>query len=183
MVGPFIDPETGKPNTSPDFTADWHRKQYNSVFAVPRPEWQVDNFTEHFKEVVGTTYSMILSLLSTQADIQQACAPLKGTAATGPDGVPAILLKTCRNELARPLCALWRSSLDTGIIPTELLLVLICPIHKGGRRSRVIPKNYRLVVLTSHQIKVFERVLREALVSHIERLGLLLDGQHGSHAP
>ena len=92
------------------------------------------------------------------------------------------MLKTCRNEFARPLYALWRSSLDTGIIPTELLLVLICPIHKGGRGSRVIPKNYRLVALTSHLIKVFERVLREALVSHIERLGLLPDGQHGSRA-
>ena len=91
----------------------------------------------------------------TLADIQQACAQLKGTAAPGPDGVPAIMLKTCRKELAKPLHILWRSSLDTGVIPTDLLLVLICPIHKGG--SRAIPKNYRPVALTSHLIKVFER--------------------------
>ena len=101
MVGPFIDPETGKPNPSPDFTADWHRKQHNSVFAVPRPKWQVDNFTEHFKEVVGD--NILSDIEFTQADIQQACAQLKGTAAPGPDGVPASLLKICRNELARPL--------------------------------------------------------------------------------
>ena len=125
----------------------------------------MDNFTEHFKEVVGD--NILSDIEFTQADIQQACAQLKGTAAPGPDGVPASLLKICRNELARPLHVLWRSSLDTGTIPTELLLVLICPIHKGG--SRAIPKNYRPVALTSHLIKVFERVVRHVLVRHIEK--------------
>ena len=91
-----------------------------------------------------------------------------------------MLLKTCREELSKPLHVLWRSSLDTGIIPEELLLVQICPIHKGGSRS--IPKNYRPVDLTSHLIKVFERVVRRELVSHIERLGLIPDGQHGSRS-
>ena len=53
-------------------------------------------------------------------------------------------------------------------------------MHKGGSRSA--PKNYRPVALTSHLIKVFERVVRHALVNHIEHLGLLPDGQHGSRA-
>ena len=115
-----------------------------------------------------------------QEDIEKACAELKGTAAPGPDGVPAILLKNCRKELSKPLYILWRSSLDSGNIPAELLLVLISPIHKGGSRSA--PKNYRPVALTSHLIKIFERVVRRVLVRHIEKLGLLPDGQHGSRA-
>ena len=73
---------------------------------------------------------------------------------------------------------LWRGSLDCGSIPVETLLVIICPIHKGGSRS--LPKQYRPVALTSHLIKIFERVLRRALVSHIEKNNLLPDGQHGS---
>ena len=113
-------------------------------------------------------------------DIERACSELKGTAAPGPDGVPALLLKTCRKELSKPLYVFWRSSLDSGTIPEELLLVLISPIHKGG--SRAVPKNYRPVALTSHLIKVFERVMRRVLVDHIERQGLLPDGQHGSRA-
>ena len=36
--------------------------------------------------------------------------------------------------------------------------------------------------MTSHVIKVFKRVVRKALVDHIDRLGLLPDGQHGSRA-
>ena len=88
------------------------------------------------------------------------------------------MLKNCRKELSRPI--LWRSSLDCGSIPAELLLVMISPIHKGGSRSA--PKNYRPVALTSHLIKVFERVVRRVLVKHIERIGVLPDGQHGSRA-
>ena len=56
--------------------------------------------------------------------------------------------------------------------------MLICPVHKGG--SRTIPKNYRPVALTSHLIKIFERVVRHALVNHLESQGLLPEGQHGS---
>ena len=36
------------------------------------------------------------------------------------------------------------------------------------------------MALTSHLIKIFERVLRGVLVSHIEQNNLLPDGQHGS---
>ena len=70
--------------------------------------------------------------------------------------------------------------MDCGVIPVETLLVTICPIHKGGSRS--VPKQYRPVALTSHLIKVFERVVRLALVAHIEEHNLLPEGQHGSRA-
>ena len=70
--------------------------------------------------------------------------------------------------------------MDTGEIPAELLLVLISPIHKGGSKS--VPKNYRPVALTSHLIKIFERVMRRALVKHVEENDILPTGQHGSRA-
>ena len=177
-VGPFLDPATSLPNPSPDFAAEALRRQYDSVFAAPRPDWSVSDTTEHF--LVEDGDDSFNDFKFSQGDIEKACAELKSTAAAGPDGVPASLLKICRKELGKPLHILWRSSLDSGSIPTELLLVIICPVHKGG--SRAVPKNYRPVALTSHLIKVFERVLRRELVRHIERLGLLPDGQHGSRA-
>ena len=70
--------------------------------------------------------------------------------------------------------------MEPGAIPAGLLLVLICPIHKGGSKSA--PKNYRPVALTRHLIKVFKRVLRKALVRHIDKNNLLPTGQHGSRA-
>ena len=70
--------------------------------------------------------------------------------------------------------------MDSGLIPVETLLVTICPIHKGG--SILIPKQYRPVALTSQLIKVFEMVVRLALVAHIDKQDLLPDGEHGSRA-
>jgi hypothetical protein len=90
------------------------------------------------------------------------------------------LLKSCRKELSKPLFILWRASLDQGSIPSDLLLVLITPVHNGG--SRGLPKNYRPVALTSHIVKVFERVVRRALVGHLEKHSFLPDGQHGFRA-
>ena len=177
-VGPFLDPSTNTPNSSPDFAAEALRKQYDSVFAVPRPSWIVSDRAEHFKEEGGV--SSLHDIQFGPAHIEKACAELRSTAAPGPDGVPASLLKNCSKQLSKPLYLLWRGSLDSGVIPPDLLLVMICPIHKGG--SRAIPKNYRPVALTSHLIKVFERVLRWELVSHIEKLGILPEGQHGSRS-
>jgi hypothetical protein len=177
-VGPFLD-QDGRPNSSPGFADEALRQQYNSVFAQPRPVWTVGDFKDHFK-VTEENMNSLNDLKFGPADIEKACSQLNSSSAAGPDGIPAILLKTCRKQLSQPIFHLWRSSLDSGCIPPELLLVLISPIHKGG--SRAAPKNYRPVALTSHLIKVFERVVRQALVNHIENLGLIPNGQHGSCA-
>jgi hypothetical protein len=106
------------------------KRQYASVFSAPRPAWSVTDPKEQFKfeEDDGSLTDFKFS----PEDNEKAYSELKGTAAAGPDGVPAILLKTCRKELSKPLYILWRSSLDSGNIPSELLLVMISPIHKGG---------------------------------------------------
>ena len=83
-VGPFLD-ESGKPNPSPDFSAEALRQQYNSVFAIPRPAWNVTNFPEHFKAGNSDDDSAD-TLLDTNfgpEDIEKACAELKDTAAAG----------------------------------------------------------------------------------------------------
>ena len=121
--------------------------------------------------------SSLTDIEFTEDDIVAACSELNAGSAAGADGIPASLLKICRKELSRPLYILWRASLDRGLIPADLLLVLISPVHKGGSRS--LPKNYRPVALTSHVVKVFERVVRKALVKHLEENYLLPNGQHG----
>ena len=81
-------------------------------------------------------------------------AELNATSAPGPDGIPAQLLKECRKELKLPLFYFWKESMKQGLIPPDLLLVIICPVHKGG--SRADPSQYRPVALTSHIMKVFD---------------------------
>ena len=67
--------------------------------------------------------------------------------------------------------------MDKGSIPHDLLLVQISPVHKGGNRTD--PGQYRPVALTSHLTKLYERVVRKALIQHLEKNNLLPDTQHG----
>ena len=113
----------------------------------------------------------------TEADIVEACKSMKANSAAGPDGVPAALLKNCAEQLSQPLHHMWSKSLEQGHIPQELLAATITPIHKGG--SRALPKQYRPVALTSHMIKVFERVIRKYITTFLEQNSLMASAQHG----
>ena len=53
----------------------------------------------------------------------------------------------------------------------------VVPIFKNGNRG--VPSNYRPVALTSHLIKVFEKVLRKYIVAYMEENQLFNSGQYG----
>ena len=72
---------------------------------------------------------------------------------------------------------MWRKCLDSGSIPDALKKSFIIPIHKGG--SHALPERYRPVALTSHLIKIFEKIIRKNLVLFIEENNLFNPNQHG----
>ena len=86
-------------------------------------------------------------------------------------------MKNCRKILSRPLYKIWRKSLDSGEIPPLMKRANIIPVHKGS--SLGLPKNYCPIALTSHLIKVFEKIIRTAIVSYMERNNLFNPSQHG----
>ena len=61
--------------------------------------------------------------------------------------------------------------------PGKLKEAHIIPIHKGGHQG--LAANYRPVALTSHIIKVFEKVVRNSIVQFLEDNNKFNDGQHG----
>ena len=116
----------------------------------------------------------------TTVKIENAIDELSTTSAPGPDRFPAILIKKCKKSLSTPLQILWRASLNLGQIPQILKNSTITPIHKG--KSRQQAKNYRPVALTSHLIKIFEKVIRNHIVLLLEQNGLMNSNQHGFRA-
>ena len=168
-VGPFE--EFGTIISEPREMSEMLQRQFVKVFSQPKlSDQEVNSLLD--KNCLGFT-----DISVERSDIMEAIQQISPSAAPGPDGIPPLLLKNCSTALSLPLSLLWRKSLATGEISDQLKLGLIIPIFKNGARSE--PKNYRPVTLTSHLIKIFERVLIKNLVKYLENNDLLNDGQHG----
>ena len=110
-------------------------------------------------------------------DIAKAIEKLNKNSAAGPDGIPAVFLINAKNSIKSPLKIILRKSIDEGVVPDVFKLAYVTPIHKGG--SKLKPANYRPVSLTSHIMKVFERVVKVNVLEHMVKRGLLNPRQHG----
>ena len=72
---------------------------------------------------------------------------------------------------------IWSESMDSGVVPKFYKEALISPLFKKGNRT--LAANYRPVALTSHIIKIYERILRHKMVTFVEDNGILGNNQHG----
>ena len=91
--------------------------------------------------------------------------------------IPALILKECKNNISYPVFLIWKESFESEVIPEDMKIQSITPIFKKGDKSD--PGNYRPISLTSHLIKIFERVIRKKLVCHLESNSILSNKQHG----
>ena len=167
-VGPLVNKNNEFTDSSYEM-ANILSEQYASVFSVPSGKSS--------PEEVDNSIPMLDDIVFTEEDIINAIDELRNNSASGPEGLAAILLKKCKKSLAKPLYSLWRDCLDKGMTPSKLKEAHIIPVHKGG--SQGTPSNYRPIALTSHLIKVFEKVVRNNLVQFLEENNLLNKSQHG----
>ena len=97
--------------------------------------------------------------------------------ATGPDSLPARILREFATEIAPILTVIFQQSLDTGIVPADWRLANISPIYKKGDRS--VPSNYRPVSITSICCKLLEHIIFSNVMAHFNNHSILVDAQHG----
>ena len=167
-IGPLKD-EDGNLNANTEVKANLLQSQYTKVSSNP------ENINTD-KVYTDKCNVQVEDISITVKDILNAIKEIPTHAAPGPDKLPAMVLKECANDLAEAILIIWRKSLDTGQIPDTLKHQIIIPLYKKGNRA--LPENYRPVSLTSHLIKLFERVLRKNLIKHLEDNNLLSDNQH-----
>ena len=169
-IGPLQDSDGNLTNEASEM-AEVLSTQYTSAFSVPSDlELSIEN--EPTPSISDVNF--------TEQGVVKAIEELSQNSAAGPDRFPAILLKNCKEQLSKPIYLLWRKSLDTGDIPSLLKTSNITPIHKGGPNH--LAKNYRPVALTSHIIKIFEKIIRTHMVSFLESNMLMNRNQHGFRA-
>ena len=168
-IGPLLDVNNEYTSSSPKM-ADILAKQYSSVFSSPLGQ-------SKYTASASTSEANITDILFSVEDICDAIDELHNTSASGPDGIAAILMKRTKMSISKPLFTLWRACLDQGVTPASLKIAHIIPIHKGGHQGLAV--NYRPIALTSHIIKIFEKVLRNKLVPYLESNNLFNPTQHG----
>ncbi len=162
----------GSLTSDPQIMSEALNEQYVSTFSgatgEPVNQWST---------TTPPTHTQTNDVNFERTDIEEAIKEINMYAAAGPDGVPPVLLKQSASTLSIPLHMIWRKSLDTGEIPKLLKHGLITPIYKSGPKTE--PKNYRPVALTSHIIKIFERILVKQLTNYLSEHSLYNEGQHG----
>lgn len=175
-VGPLE--EGDKTITDPQEISEILRKQYETVFSIPLQEKTINCPVDFFMSRDQTNQDQQLrNITINTTDIIEAIKTLSNNSAAGPDHIPAIFLKRCAGMVAKPLLILYQNSLATGIVPQLLRSAKITPVFKGGSRGEA--KNYRPIALTSHIIKVLEKIITNKITTYLEDSNKMNDGQHG----
>lgn len=103
----------------------------------------------------------------TQRDAQAMMNSLREDSGTGPEGLPARVLKHCAAVLAEPVKMLVDRIIESGVWPLLWIDHWIVPLHK--KKGVFDPNKYRGVHLTSQLSKVVERLVKSMLMPFVSR--------------
>ena len=105
--------------------------------------------------------------------VKKVITNLDSSKAFGPDCIPVVVLKNCEPELSYILAKLFNMCLKESCFPDCWKVSLVVPVFKNvGERSTA--KNYCPVILLSVASKVFEKLVNNRIVDHLEKCGLFL---------
>ena len=97
--------------------------------------------------------------------------------ATGPDELPARVLKETAKQIAPIITQIFQQSYNTGKLPNDWLQALVTSIHKKSHKSD--PANYRPISLTCILCKVMEHIILSNMWKHLHKHNIILHFQHG----
>lgn len=97
--------------------------------------------------------------------------------ASGPDGIPARLLKEMAVELTPMLTMIFQASIHQSTVPDDWNKALVIPAYKRGDKSN--PANYHLISLTCVACKILEYIISSNIYTHLSVNNIFHDSQHG----
>ena len=110
--------------------------------------------------------------------VKKVITNLDSSKASGPDCIPVVVLKKFEPDLSYILAKLFNMCLKESCFPDCWKASSVVPVFKNfGERS--IAKNYRPVSLLSVVSKVFEKLVNNRILDHLENCGLFSNFQYG----
>ena len=123
------------------------------------------------------TYLKLYKISVTPKMVRKVVMNLDLSKASGPDCIPVVVLKTCEPELSYILAELFNKCLKESSFPDCWKVSSVVHVFKNvGDRSTA--KNYP-VSLPSVVNKVFEKLVNNRIVDHLEKCDLFSDFQYG----
>ena len=110
--------------------------------------------------------------------VKKVITNLDSSKASGPDCFPVVALKNCEPELSYILAKLFNMCLKESRFPDCWKVSSVVPVFKNVG-ERFTAKNYHPVSLLSVVSKVFEKLVNNRIVDHLENCGLFSDFQYG----
>ena len=159
---PVIRDDKGNEHTTSMDKASCFGKHFSAKCSVKEDLHQSD--LPHFPRRCDTVLSQVRFRPTT---VRRHLKGLEVSKVTGPDGIPARVLKHCAAELSQPLSQLFSLCFQHGTQPSLWKTANVVPIHK--KRSRTAVENYRPVSLLSVLSKVMEKVVNRRIMTYLER--------------
>ena len=105
--------------------------------------------------------------------VKKVITNLDSSKASGPDYIPVVVLKNCEPEHSYILAELFNKCLKESCFPEWKVSLVVTVFKNVGERSTA--KNCRPVSLLSVVGKVFEKLVDNNIVNHLEKCGLFSD--------
>ena len=113
----------------------------------------------------------------TQPGVEKLLLDIKVGKASGPDEVPAKMLKELAPVIAKVLTSIYNATLLHGSLPDDWLKANVCPVFKKGETFKA--SNYRPVSLSCLCCKIMEHIVLSNMMNHIDNNNIFVDNQHG----
>lgn len=110
-----------------------------------------------------------------EVEVLNAIRRIKPKLTTGPDEVPAFVVRDCADIFAYPLSIIFNKCLNKCTMPTVWKSSKVCPVFKKGDKMDVT--NFRPISIIANFSKVFELLLHDNIYAKVKNIVTPL--QHG----
>lgn len=160
----------GRTHVSDQQKAEALNSQFSGVFTR-------ENSAQPLPDKGHSPYLPVQDLTINVNGVTKQLETLNINKASGPDEIPARILRNYAPQCSPILSNIMQQSYDTGELPQDWLRARIVAIHKNGTKSD--PGNYRPVSITCICSKIMEHIILSRIAKHLAANKILIDNQHG----
>ena len=113
----------------------------------------------------------------TEDEVVKIIKTLDARKSAGHDNIPILIIKKLANELSIPLTYIFNLSLSSGIVPEQLKIARVVPIHK--KEGKDVFNNYRPISVLPGFSKILERLVFNRCIAFLNKHNILYDDQFG----